>query len=160
MNTRNFALALLLVAFVVITSSAQGNIRPAWTSPTGSWEGVVTNEQGGPPPFRVLMNFTSDGGFTGSGDGDSAVGSPQYGVWEQVGDKASRTYAATFRQLYYAPDSTPTASATIRQTVILNEKGDEWEGPFEVRIYTPGGILVFTGGGTARAKRIGSEPLF
>ena len=153
---------LIITAMIAITALAQLNDRPEWIGPTGSWEGVVTSINGGPPPFRVLMIFTADGGFIGSGDGDSSTnrsGSPQYGVWEQIGGKASRTYAVTFRQLFYAPDSTSLGSATIRQTVILNESGDTWEGPAEVKIFAPDGTLVFTGTATAIATRIQSNPL-
>ena len=159
MFTRKIFIALMIAAMTTLTALAQTNNPPAWTSPTGSWQGVVTNAGGGPPPFRVLMNFTSDGGFTGSGDGDNTVGSPQYGVWERVGDKNSRTYAVTFRQLFYNPDSSSAGSARMQQTVILNESGDSWSGPFVVRIYAPDGTLVFTGTGTATATRIVSEPL-
>ena len=159
MFTKKVFMALMITALTTITAFAQNNNAPAWTSPTGSWQGVVTNEGGGPPPFRVLMNFTADGGFTGSGDGDSAVGSPQYGVWERVGPKSSRTYMVTFRQLFYAPDSSPTGSAKMQQTVILNESGDTWSGPFVVRIYAPDDTLLFTGVGTATATRIQFEPL-
>ncbi len=88
MLTRKIFIAMIIAAMTTLTALAQTNNQPAWTSPTGSWEGVVT-AIGGPPPFRVLMNFTADGGFTGSGDGDNAVGSPQYGVWERIGDKNS-----------------------------------------------------------------------
>jgi hypothetical protein len=141
-----------------LTAFAQVNNAPQWTSPTGSWEGVVT-AVGGPPPFRILMNFTADGGFTASGDGDSAVGSPQDGVWERIGDKNSRTYAVTFRMLRYNPDSTSTGIHRIQQTVILNAAGDSWAGPGVVRIYAPDGTLLFTGDATATATRIQSEPL-
>lgn len=158
MFTRKFFIALIIAVMTAAAASAQTIAPPAWTSPTGSWEGVVTNEVG-PPPFRVLMNFTADGGFTGSGDGDNAVGSPQYGVWERIGSKNSRTYAVTFRQLFYNPDSSPAGYARMQQTVILNESGDTWTGPFVVRIYAPDGTLVFTGTGTATATRIQSEPL-
>ncbi len=159
MFTRKLFIALIIAAVTTITAFAQTNNPPQWTSPTGSWEGVVTSIGGGPPPFRVLMNFTADGGFTGSGDGDSAVGSPQYGVWERIGGKNSRTYAVTFRQLFYNPDSSSTGSARMQQTVILNETGDTWSGPAVVRIYAPDGTLVFTGTATATATRIQSEPL-
>jgi hypothetical protein len=155
-------LALIIAAMTTITAFAQINNSPNWTSPTGSWEGVVTSVGGGPPPFRVLMNFTADGGFIASGDGDSSTnqsGSPQYGVWERIGGKNSRTFAVTFRQLFYAPDSTSLGSARMRQTVILNESGDTWNGPFVVQIFAPDGTLVFTGKGTATATRIQSEPL-
>jgi hypothetical protein len=153
---------LIITGMIAITALAQLNVTPEWTGPTGSWEGVVTSVNGGPPPFRVLMTFTADGGFIGSGDGDSSVnqsGSPQYGVWERIGGKASRRYAVTFRQLYYAPDATSMGSATIRQTVVLNESGDTWEGPAEVKIFAPDGTLVFTGASVATATRIRSNPL-
>ena len=159
MLTRKLFIALIIAAMAAISASAQIGDTPQWTSPTGSWEGVVTNLGGGPPPFRVLMNFTADGGFTGSGDGDNAVGSPQYGVWERVGGKNSRTYSVTFRQLFYNPDSSSTGYARMQQTVILSESGDTWSGPFVVKIYAPDGTLVFTGHGTATASRIQSEPL-
>jgi hypothetical protein len=162
MFTRKLFIALMIAAMTTLTAFAQTNNTPQWTSPTGSWEGVVTSIGGGPPPFRVLMNFTKDGGFIGSGDGDSSTnrsGSPQYGVWERIGDKNSRTYSVTFRQLFYASDSTSLGSARMQQTVILNESGDTWNGPFVVRIYAPDGTLVFTGTGTATATRIQSEPL-
>ena len=162
MFTKKIFIAFIIAAMTTITAFAQTNNAPAWTSPTGSWQGVVTNVGGGPPPFRVLMNFTADGGFTGSGDGDASAspsGSPQYGVWERVGDRASRTYAVTFRQIFYNPDSSSAGSARMQQTVILNESGDAWHGPFVVRIYAPDGTLVFTGTGTAAATRIQSEPL-
>ncbi len=158
MFTRKIFIALIITAMTATAAFAQNN-TPSWTSPTGSWQGVVTNMGGGPPPFRVLMNFTADGGFTGSGDGDNSVGSPQYGVWERIGDKNSRTYAVTFRQLFYNPDSSSAGSARMQQTVILNEAGDAWSGPFVVRIYLADGTLVFTGNGTATATRIVSEPL-
>jgi hypothetical protein len=159
MLKKKIVLALFIAAIMATSAFAQAGNAPAWTSPAGSWEGVVTNDVG-PPPFRVLMNFTADGGFTGSGDGDSAVGSPQYGVWERVGGKNSRTYSVTFRQLFYdPPSSTPTGYAKMQQTVILNESGDSWSGPFVVRIYLPDGTLVFTGTGNATATRIASEPL-
>ena len=159
MLTKKILIMLMIAAMTAITVAAQEKNAPAWTSPTGSWEGVVTNDVG-PPPFRVLMNFTSDGGFTGSGDGDSAVGSPQYGVWERIGGKSSRTYMVTFRQLFYdPPNSVPTGYARMQQKVILSESGDSWSGPFVVRIYAPDDTLVFTGTGTATATRIISEPL-
>ena len=158
MIMRKVFLALIIAAMTTLTALAQTRQSPDWTTPTGSWEGVVTAIDG-PPPFRVLMNFTKDGGFTGSGDGDSAVGSPQYGVWERIGPKNSRTYALTFRMLRYNPDSTSTGMHKIQQTVILNESGDTWTGPGLVSIYDANGTLLFSGPATATASRIVSEPL-
>ncbi|CAN5612899.1 hypothetical protein BH24ACI3_BH24ACI3_01240 [soil metagenome] len=172
MFTKKVFLALFMAAFTTMATFAQADqkqIRSDEASvagndryppnPTGSWMGVVTSEGGGPPPFRVLMNFTKDGGFTGSGDGDNSVGSVQYGVWERVGGENSRQFAVTFFQLYYAPDATPTGSGKIRQTVILSKSGDTWQGPAQVDIYAPDGTLVFSGTATATATRIRSEPL-
>ncbi|MDQ3062511.1 MAG: hypothetical protein M3R14_06550 [Acidobacteriota bacterium] len=130
---------------------------------TGSWMGVVTAGPGGPPPFRVLVNFTADGGFTGSGDGDVGVtrsGSPQYGVWERIGGRNSRRFALTFLQLYYSnSNSSSQGLGKIRQTIILSRSGDTWQGPGRVDIFAPDGTLVFSGTATATATRIQSEPL-
>jgi hypothetical protein len=106
------------------------------------------------------MNFTADGNFIGSGDGDSfSGGSPQHGVWEQVGNVNSRTYAVTFLQLFYDQNSNPTGMVKVRQTVILNQTGNAWQGLAIVDIFDPAGILVFSGSATATATRIVSDPL-
>lgn len=158
MFTKKISIALIIAA-MSIAIFAQSGDAPNWHSPAGSWQGVVTNLEGGPPPFRVLMTFDGDGGFVGTGDGDNAVGSPQHGVWERIGGKSSRTYAVTFRQLFYAPDATPMGLGKVRQTVILSESGDSWEGPFVIDILAPDGTVFFSGSGTASATRIRSEPL-
>ena len=143
-------------------TSVMSNVHNA-VKPTGSWIGTVTAGPGGPPPFRVLMNFTADGNFIGSGDGDSfSGGSPQHGVWEEVRSNprnTTRKFAVTFLQLFYAPDSSPTGLVKVRQTVILNRSGNSWEGPAIVDIFAPDGTLVFSGTATATATRIQSEPL-
>ncbi len=175
MIMRKIFLALIIAAMTTMTAFAQSNENQTQSDetsidinasnaadPTGSWMGVVTAGTGGPPPFRVLMNFTKDGGFTASGDGDVGTtqsGSPQYGVWERVGGRNSRRFAVTFFQLFYAPDSSPTGLHKIRQTVILSRSGDTWQGPATVDIFAPNGTLVFSGTATATATRIQSEPL-
>ena len=160
MFTKKIFIALIIAAVTTITALAQNNNPPQWTSPTGAWVGTITAGPGGPPPFRALMNFGADGNFIGSADGDSLVGaSPSFGVWERIGDPSSRKYAATFLQIFYAPDSSPTALVKVRQTVILNKSGDTWEGPATVDIFLPDGTLVFAGTATGTATRIRSEPL-
>ncbi len=176
MFMKKMFLALIIAAMTTMTAFAQSDEKPTQAdeisiendfdnaaAPTGSWMGVVTNTQGGPPPFRVLMNFTKDGGFTGSGDGDvgpTQSGSPQYGVWERVGGKNSRRFAVTFLQIYSTNGSGASQGmAKIRQTVILSRSGDTWQGPFKVEIFAPNGTLVFSGAGTATATRIQSEPI-
>ncbi len=174
MITRKMFLALIIAAMTTITIFAQADKNQTQegetliitkvnnaVTPTGSWIGVVTSAPGGPPPFRVLMTFNKDGGFTGTGDGDNfAGGSPQHGVWERVsGSGNSRRFAVTFLQLFYAPDSSPTGLHKIRQTVILSKSGDTWEGPAVVDIFAPDGTLVFSATATATATRIRSEPL-
>ncbi len=154
-------IALIIATMTTMTAIAQAKGGPDWTSPTGSWIGTVTPAAPGPAPFRVLMNFTADGNFIGSGDGDSfSGGSPQHGVWERIGGTSSRTYALTFLQLYYAPDSSPVFLSKVRQTVILNSSGNTWEGPATVEFFTPNGTtFLFGGTATATATRIKSEPL-
>jgi len=172
MIMKKLFLALIIAAMTTMAAFAQSDENQTQAdeasieskddkdrNPTGSWMGVVTAGPGGPPPFRVLMNFTADGGFTGSGDGDNSVGSPQYGVWERIGGRNSRRFAATFRQLFYDANSNSTGLAKIRQTVILSRSGDTWRGPARVDIFAPDGTLVFSGTATATATRIQSEPL-
>ncbi len=174
MIMRKIFLALIIAAMTTMATFAQSDENQTQAdettiksnfdnaaNPTGSWMGVVTAGPGGPPPFRVLMNFTKDGGFTASGDGDNFVGgSPQYGVWERVGGRNSRRFAVTFLQLYSTNGSGASQGlAKIRQTVILSHRGDTWQGPGKVDIFAPNGTLVFSGTATATATRIQSEPL-
>ena len=152
--------AAFIATMVAVAGMAQFKNNSRLAGPTGSWEGVVTNLQGGPPPFRMLMTFNSDGGWIGSSDGDATSGaSASHGVWQQIGDGSSRTYAVTFRQIQDDQNSAPTASVTVRQKFTMNSAGDAIEGPFEVKIFLPDGTLVFTGGGVATAARIQSDPL-
>ena len=169
MNVKRIFMAFIIMGMMATAAAAQSDESsvlandPSGNSAdqrsqdiTGSWEGVVTNAPGGPPPFRVLMTFTGVGGFVGSGDGDNSVGSPQYGVWERTG---RRRFALTFRQLFSNPDGSSNGSVKVRQTIIVSKSGDAWHGPFKVDIFAPDGTLVFSGDGTAQATRIQSEPL-
>jgi len=166
MFTKKIFIALIIAMMTTMTAFAQSGAifqSPGFNAanPTGAWIGIVTAGPGGPPPFRVLMNFTADGNFIGSGDGDSFSGaSPGHGVWERVGTRNSRRFAVTFLQLFYAPDSSPRFLSKVRQTVILNSSGNTWEGPGTVEFFTPDGTtLLFAGTATATATRIRSEPL-
>ncbi len=176
MFMKKMFLALIIAAMTTMAAFAQSDenrtqadeasIESKFSNaedPTGSWMGVVTAGPGGPPPFRVLMNFTKDGGFVGSGDGDVGVtqsGSPQYGVWERIGGRNSRRFALTFFQLFSSnSNSSSQGLGKVRQTVILSRSGDTWRGPATVDIFAPDGILVFSGTATATATRIQSEPL-
>lgn len=155
MNVKRIFMALIIMGMMATMASAQSDHQKS-EDITGSWEGVVTNLSGGPPPFRVLMTFTGVGGFVGSGDGDDSVGSPQYGVWERTG---RRRFALTFRQLFSNSDGSSNGSGRVRQTIIVSKSGDKWSGPFKVEIFAPDGTLMFSGDGTAQASRIQSEPL-
>ncbi len=162
MMIKKMILALILAATTATAAFAdsdQSQDQNNGKSLTGSWTGIVTPGPGGPPPFRFLANFTADGGLSATADGDNSVGSPQYGVWERRG-KNPRRFAATFLQLFYSPDATPTGSGKVRQTIILSPSGNEWEGPGHVEIFAADGTtLLFSGTATATATRIQSEPL-
>src|SRR5262245_24511213 len=55
---------------------------------TGSWEGVLTPEEGGPPPFRILFTFGGDGTVVASDAGPPSpqLAATEHGVWERTGD--------------------------------------------------------------------------
>ncbi len=176
MIMKKMFLALIIAAMTTMAAFAQSNENQTQADeasiesnddrdrdPTGSWMGVVTAGPGGPPPFRVLMNFTKDGGFVASGDGDVGVtqsGSPQYGVWERIGGRNSRRFALTFFQIFSSnSNASPQRTVKVRQTIILNRSGNAWQGPATVDIFAPDGTLIFSGTATATATRIQSEPL-
>ncbi len=177
MNIKRILLASVVLAVMASVASAQSLDRPGGvqTDPpkrlaglqaeslVGSWIATVTpTGPGAPPPFKVLLNFTEDGGFTGSAQGDicqEGVATPGYGAWSPAG---GRRFDMTFLQIIYQPKDPvgiPLGTFKVRQTINLSESGNEWSGPFKGDIFDPTGNLVFASQGTATAKRIVVERL-
>lgn len=125
---------------------------------TGSWEGVLTPEEGGPPPFRILFTFGADGTVVAS---DSGPPSPQlaateHGAWERTGDNE---FTIIYKQLLF--DAAGNLDSTFKGRIKfkLNQNTSEISGLVKVNIYTPTGETIIEGAGTIKCTKIRVESL-
>jgi len=146
-----------LGALAISTNAKKGTI-------VGSWL-LTVNIPGNAPPFdsfNALWALTGDGILVSSAQGDTAPtpfpsNTSAYGAWAQTGENK---FAATFLSILYDGQTGQNMGRfKLRQTMILNDAGDTWSGPFRLNVYDPNGNLVATVDGTAQAKRIKVEAL-
>src|SRR5262249_40218947 len=124
----------------------------------GSWEGVLTPEEGGPPPFRILFTFGTDGTVVVS---DAGPPNPQnntaeHGAWERTGD---HEFTIIYKQLLF--DSVGNLDSTFKGRVrfTLDESRNEISGPVKVDIYDPQGNSIIAGNGVVKCTKIRVETL-
>jgi hypothetical protein len=130
----------------------------------GSWLLTVNIPDNAPPfdLFKALWCLTGDGILVASAQGDITptpfpAATSAYGAWAQRG---GRQFAASFISVLYDVQSGENmGSFKLRQTITLNDSGDEWNGPFKLNVFDPDGNVVAVVNGTAHAKRITVEPL-
>jgi hypothetical protein len=153
------------------TSQLDQQISNAKVSPTGkkptivgSWLCTVNAPDNAPPfdSFKALWSLTGDGILITSAQGDVTpvpfpTTSTAYGAWVQT---TGRQYAASFVAILYDVQTGDNlGSIKLSQSIVLNASGDEWSGPFKVKVFDPDGNVVATLNGTVDAKRITVEPL-
>ena len=114
----------------------------------------VTPDPGGPPPFKIIRQFTPTGGVTGPSQ--VLFGSAVSGEWTRTG---SREFAATLISFIYAPTGEVVAITKTRGRIDLNEMGDELTGRFKVENFNLAGNLVTSLNASVRGIRVGVEPL-
>jgi len=148
-------LALLLalaVAPMVVLAEEGGNVHDL----TGAW--FVTNTfTGSSTPFFALDTFTKEGNFIGVTP--SLVNNPAtpgVGVWIKTG---ARTFALTFRSIESDVNANTTGFLKVRQTLVLNQSGDQWDGTAVLVETDPNGNVLTTLQVTMHAVRIVVEPL-
>jgi len=130
----------------------------------GSWVLTVSVPGNAPPfdSFKALWSLTGDGLLIAAAQGDIAptpfpTSTSQHGAWAQTG---GRKFAATFVSILYDGQTGDNlGSFRLRQSIVLNDAGDEWNGPFKVNVFDPDGNVVAVIDGTAHAKRIIVDPL-
>ena len=121
----------------------------------GAWRVVQIPEEGGPPPFQMLMVFTRDGGVveTDAGPPNPLQFSPGIGEWKVDGDH----YVASYTQLQYDDHQNQIGTFNARIDVTLNEKNNAFGGTVRVRFYDLNDELLFEGNGTVEGKRLSIE---
>ncbi|HZS04305.1 MAG TPA: hypothetical protein VFD58_05670 [Blastocatellia bacterium] len=125
---------------------------------SGSWEGVITPEEGGPPPFRILFTFGVDGTVVESDAGppDPQNASASHGAWELTAD---REFLVVYKQLIFDASGNLSVLFKGRVKFRLNETEDEISGPVKVELADSLGNVFLTGEGTIKCTKIRVEPL-
>jgi hypothetical protein len=115
----------------------------------GTWE--VTVQPNGGPSFTAYNVFTADGNsieFDNSGapSGQTVA----VGPWKRTGD---HKYAfVEINQLF--DDTGFAGTLKVKATITLNDAGDQFTSTFQFTVMSPAGQAVFSGTGTATAKRV------
>jgi len=125
---------------------------------TGSWEGVLTPEEGGPPPFQILFTFGADGTVVVSDAGPPTpqLNTAEHGAWERTGD---HEFTIIYKQLLFDSDGNLNSTFKGRVKFKLNEAGTEISGLVKVDIYDLHGSVIISGAGTVKCTKIRVEPL-
>ncbi len=125
---------------------------------TGSWEGVFTPEEGGPPPFRILFTFGAEGTVVVS---DAGPPTPQnntteHGAWERTGNNE---FTIIYKQFLFNNAGELDSTFKGRVRFKLNRRGTEIHGVVKANIYDPAGNEVLAGAGTIKCTKIKVESL-
>ena len=141
--------------FVGITVNAQVDQNGAVLK--GAWRMTITPEAGGPPPFPVLIAFTSDGGVFQADQGPAAPGqpvsifTPGLGEWQR---SARRRFLVTYTQLQYNQANELIGSVRARLTADLNAAANLLTGNGTFEFFDVDDTLLFSGEGTVEAGKL------
>lgn len=125
---------------------------------SGSWEGILTPEDGGPPPFRILFTFGTDGTVVVS---DAGPPTPQnntaeHGAWERTGDYE---FTIIYKQLLFAANGNFDGTFKGRVKFKLDPVKMEINGIVKVDLFDSAGVNFLQGAGTIKCTKIRVESL-
>jgi hypothetical protein len=144
-------MGLLLACALVSTSAAQGGrIEGTWdvqVNITDCQTGAVIRS------FASTVIYMQGGTLIESTSGiPQALKTPGQGVWAHSTDNK---YVSRFKSFSFDPAGNYTGYTIIQSEVTLNSTGDASTSAGTAQVYTPGGVLVFTGCNTTVATRFG-----
>lgn len=150
------AFGLLSTSFLVsVSAQDKSNLQGEGTRFEGTWNVRVTlrNCLTGDEirSFDSVTTFMSGGTLMDSTSGiPQALKTPGQGVWSH---KTGNKYGFSFKSFSFDPTGNYTGWTVIRQEAVLNLRGTAYESKGTSEVYTPNGILVFTGCSTTTAAR-------
>jgi hypothetical protein len=148
--------SLLLVALITpFDAKAGGASAP---SLEGSWNVVVG--PGSPTEFRTLVTYAAGGGLMATAPvvPPPFHASTAHGTWERTG---GHQFTFTFLALLYNPTGHFVGTLKVRETLTLDNGGDQYDGTSSIEVFDPLGNVIpaFSScGGTAHGTRIDVEP--
>lgn len=136
--------------------SSRGQKQAQLKAFIGSWEGVFTAEEGGPPPFQIMLTFGSDGTVIGSDVGPPTpqLANPEHGAWERTGDNE---FTIIYKQLIVDENGNLANTFKGRVKFILDPAKSEISGIVKVNLYDAEGHELINGEGTIRCQKIRVE---
>jgi hypothetical protein len=158
----SFALVAATLMFILIAGlNSRSGVRAGGDSAPsleGSWNVVVG--PGSPTEFRALVTYAAGGGLMATAPIVPAPtrASTAHGTWERTG---GHQFTYTFQALLYSPTGHFVGTLKVRETLTLDNSGDQYDGTSSVEVFDPFGNLVpaFSScGGTAHGTRINVEP--
>ncbi len=143
MTTKRIAFGLVFALLVsVSTSSGQFKTQAggaAAPSLEGSWIVDLTNQSAG--SFKVLVTYDRGGGVVST---NPPVPPPFHaslaqGTWQRTG---GHEFTNTFIALIYDPAGQFVATLKVRETLTLNESGDQYDSRASADVFDPAGNLI------------------
>lgn len=124
----------------------------------GSWEGVFTAEEGGPPPFRIMFTFGANGETVESDGGppDPQNATAGNGAWDRTGDYE---FTVIYKQLLFDTAGNTSATFKARVRFKLDPIKMVINGPVKVDLFDPDGHNFLSGAGTIKCTKIRVESL-
>ena len=156
MVAKRIFLVVVLTLMAVAVVNAQ-NSDSNGKQLRGAWKVTLTPEEGGPPPFPILMSFNKDGGVIETDQGAPAPGQPVslfstgLGEWQRV---AKCRFIITYTQLQYDQSMNLIGSFRGRITADLDAEMSELTGEVTVEFFNSEETLVFSGRGIVRGRRL------
>jgi hypothetical protein len=150
---------MMLIATVVVLAAtsmtgAQSNPNTPVQAPlTGAFAVTLTPEEGGPPPFKVLMLFTRDGGVveTDAGPPNPQQFSPGIGEWTRDADGQ---YVIRYTQLQFDESQNLIGTFRGKITATFDESKKLVVGRVRVRFYDTNDAIEFEAEGRVEGTRL------
>jgi hypothetical protein len=158
-NQTILAIAIALTATLATAYGQASNARPFETLAAdahgliGTWK--VTVSPDGTPSFTAYNVFTFDGNsFEFDNSNPPAAQTIAVGPWTSRGPNH---YVFTEINQLFDDKGNYAGELKVRGAIELTGGGDTYKSTFSFDVFDPAGAVVFSGKGTATAKRVGVE---
>lgn len=145
----------VVVMFLAATSvfAAQPQTGPVDSPLRGAFSVTLTPEEGGPPPFKMLILFTRDGGVveTDAGPPNPQQFSPGIGEWTR---EADGQYTITYTQLQFDEAQNLIGTFRAKITATFDESKKIVIGHVRVRFYDMSEAITLEGEGLVEGTRL------
>ena len=148
-----FAAVVVLVATSVMGAQSSPNGPLSVPQVSGAFAVTLTPGEGGPPPFKLLMLLTRDGGVveTDAGPPTPQQFSPGIGEWTRADDGQ---YIISYTQLQFDESQNLVGTFRAKITATFNESKKLVVGRVRVRFYDTSDAIAFEAEGLVQGTRI------